>query len=335
MANLKIAQGAQANFNTTDVPIEKTKISFTYETVEGIEYMLVHYDFDTLKRVGTPSLTKIAQFIINNNDVKTMIETTIENYLTQEFGMDLDEFITNLTNEIQEINEELAKKLDKKPDGTNPLINGNDKINTIYLPDMISGMTNCGTYDASTGTMLIDLRTPPSREWMKNDYVTAVVAGDYYPDGTKDITTPIVFAVGDWAVYDGENWYIIPNTDAVSSVNGKTGAVVLSKSDIGLGNVDNVKQASKTDFDIHVNDLTMHFEKGEKEKLGSAITKITNEAGGEFEADSEGVVMIATGTNSDAGLTKLYTSQGNNRDGSINQQYLTSWINGIVTFIEF
>ena len=38
---------------------------------------------------------------------------------------------------------------------------------------------------------------------------------------------------------------------AVSSVNSKTGAVTLSKSDVGLGNVDNVKQASKTEFDAH------------------------------------------------------------------------------------
>lgn len=39
----------------------------------------------------------------------------------------------------------------------------------------------------------------------------------------------------------------------VKSVAGKKGAVTLSKSDVGLGNVDNVKQASKTEFDAHVN----------------------------------------------------------------------------------
>jgi hypothetical protein len=38
---------------------------------------------------------------------------------------------------------------------------------------------------------------------------------------------------------------------AVKSVAGKTGIVTVSKSDVGLGNVDNVKQASKTEFDEH------------------------------------------------------------------------------------
>lgn len=35
----------------------------------------------------------------------------------------------------------------------------------------------------------------------------------------------------------------------VASVNNKTGAVVLNKSDIGLSNVDNIKQANKAEFD--------------------------------------------------------------------------------------
>lgn len=38
----------------------------------------------------------------------------------------------------------------------------------------------------------------------------------------------------------------------VTSVNAKTGAVVLAKGDVGLGNVDNLKQATKTEFDAHL-----------------------------------------------------------------------------------
>jgi hypothetical protein len=43
---------------------------------------------------------------------------------------------------------------------------------------------------------------------------------------------------------------------AVKSVAGKTGAVALSKSDVGLGNVDNAKQATKVEFDAHKTDFT-------------------------------------------------------------------------------
>lgn len=46
---------------------------------------------------------------------------------------------------------------------------------------------------------------------------------------------------------------------AVKSVNGKTGSVVLGKSDIGLGNVDNVQQASKTEFNIHASNNDKHI----------------------------------------------------------------------------
>lgn len=39
----------------------------------------------------------------------------------------------------------------------------------------------------------------------------------------------------------------------VQSVNNKTGAVVLGKNDVGLGNLDNVRQATKQEFNNHVN----------------------------------------------------------------------------------
>lgn len=46
--------------------------------------------------------------------------------------------------------------------------------------------------------------------------------------------------------------------NTVTSVAGRTGAVTLSKSDVGLGNVDNVKQATKTEFETHLAD-TAHI----------------------------------------------------------------------------
>jgi len=40
--------------------------------------------------------------------------------------------------------------------------------------------------------------------------------------------------------------------NAVTTVAGRTGAIVVAKGDVGLANVDNVKQASKTEFDAHL-----------------------------------------------------------------------------------
>lgn len=45
----------------------------------------------------------------------------------------------------------------------------------------------------------------------------------------------------------------------VQSVNNKTGAVDLSKSDIGLSNVENIKQASKTEFDTLNQSVASHL----------------------------------------------------------------------------
>lgn len=47
--------------------------------------------------------------------------------------------------------------------------------------------------------------------------------------------------------------------NTVTSVAGRTGAVVVSKSDVGLSNVDNIKQASKTEFDAHLADYATHI----------------------------------------------------------------------------
>jgi len=41
--------------------------------------------------------------------------------------------------------------------------------------------------------------------------------------------------VGDWAVYNGTVWQKVDNTETVTSVNGQTGAVVLTTTDIAEG----------------------------------------------------------------------------------------------------
>ena len=56
----------------------------------------------------------------------------------------------------------------------------------------------------------------------------------------------------------------IDSLQAVKSVAGKTGIVTLSKSDVGLSNVDNVQQASKAEFDSHNQDFTRHITEEER-----------------------------------------------------------------------
>jgi hypothetical protein len=55
------------------------------------------------------------------------------------------------------------------------------------------------------------------------------VAGTTNLDGITD------WQVGDWAIYNGTVWQKVDNTDAVSSVNGQTGTVVLTTTNIAEG----------------------------------------------------------------------------------------------------
>jgi hypothetical protein len=55
------------------------------------------------------------------------------------------------------------------------------------------------------------------------------VAGSTNLNGITD------WQVGDWAVYNGSVWQKIDNTDAVTSVNGYTGTVVLTTTDVAEG----------------------------------------------------------------------------------------------------
>lgn len=55
----------------------------------------------------------------------------------------------------------------------------------------------------------------------------------------------IVASDGKSYIYDGSAWLELSSAAPVTSINGQTGVVVLSKADIGLGNVDNTSDADK------------------------------------------------------------------------------------------
>jgi len=90
------------------------------------------------------------------------------------------------------------------------------------LPAAVLGaLSYQGTWDASTNTP-----TLASSTGTKGYYYVVSVAGSTNLNGITD------WKVGDWAVFNGSVWQKIDNTDAVTSVNGYTGAVVLTAADI-------------------------------------------------------------------------------------------------------
>ena len=102
-------------------------------------------------------------------------------------------------------------------------LDGGGTVPTSQLPAAVLGALKYqGTWNASTNTP-----TLASGVGTQGYYYVVSVAGSTNLDG---ITT---WAVGDWAIYSGTEWQKIDNTDAVTSVNGYTGTVVLTASDVG------------------------------------------------------------------------------------------------------
>lgn len=97
------------------------------------------------------------------------------------------------------------------------------KVPTSQIPQM-GDLNYQGTWNASTNTP-----TLTSSSGTKGFYYVVSVAGSTNLNGITD------WKVGDWAVFNGSVWEKIDNTDAVTSVNGFTGTVVLTTTDIAEG----------------------------------------------------------------------------------------------------
>jgi hypothetical protein len=99
------------------------------------------------------------------------------------------------------------------------------KVPVSELPAAVLGaLSYQGTWDAATNTP-----TLTSSVGTKGYYYVVNVAGNTNLNGITD------WIVGDWAVYNGTVWQKVDNTDAVTSVNGLTGTVVLTTTNVAEG----------------------------------------------------------------------------------------------------
>ena len=99
----------------------------------------------------------------------------------------------------------------------------NGKVTLTQIPDSVLGQLEyMGTWNFTT--------LPTATQ--KGQYWIASTSGNGY-------------VVGDWSVWNGTAFDKVDNTDAVATVAGRTGNVVLTKSDVGLANVDNTSDSAK------------------------------------------------------------------------------------------
>lgn len=101
----------------------------------------------------------------------------------------------------------------------------NGLLKSQYLPSFVTGgLTFKGVFDATADT----LPTPAEGEGGNDGWMYTVSIG-----GTVNTAAgATVVQAGDTLISDGVAWVAIARVDAVTSVNGKTGAVVLAAGDI-------------------------------------------------------------------------------------------------------
>jgi hypothetical protein len=102
------------------------------------------------------------------------------------------------------------------------------KVPLTQIPDSVLGQLEYkGTYDMATAL-------PAASTANKGEYYIA-----------SNATLANGYIIGDWAVSNGTSWDKIDNTDAVQTVQGRTGAVVITATDVGLGSVNNTADSAK------------------------------------------------------------------------------------------
>jgi len=99
-------------------------------------------------------------------------------------------------------------------------LDSNGKVPLVQINDALIGNVNFqGLWNAATNTPT--LANPPA----------SGTKGHYYIVSTAGTFAGISFEVGDWIISDGTAWGKVDNTDAVSSVFGRTGNVIAANGD--------------------------------------------------------------------------------------------------------
>lgn len=102
-------------------------------------------------------------------------------------------------------------------------LGGDGKVKAAQLPASVVGAVSYqGSWNASTNTPTI----PSAASGNKGYYYVVSTAGSTNIDGITD------WKISDWIISNGTTWEKVDNTDSVTSIAGKTGAVTLAIADI-------------------------------------------------------------------------------------------------------
>jgi hypothetical protein len=174
----------------------------------------------------------------NINTLTTTVgdnKTAIENSLAAEVTARTNADATNLTAAKDYTDSEITANVTNKKGVANGLapLGADAKIAETFLPDSIVGQVEyMGTYDISGGT-----EPATAAAANKGHYYIISVAGSRagFVGNDGDDTE---FAIGDWIISDGTKWSKVSNSDAVTTVHGRNGAIVSVAGDYTANQVD-------------------------------------------------------------------------------------------------
>lgn len=194
-----------------------------------------------------PGLNDIIDDIINNQIVtQAVLQSSVANYKNANgdtlFSIDWngtidDSFIrANMTAQERTAFRDKIDAISKTPNGTDLLIGTNNKVNDIYLPDTIFGQLRWGGKFNNSGIITATANFPE----LEGVLIDTIDQADYYgvffiavmADAEEYDLDEETYKNGDWALVSGDGFIKANNSDAVQSVNGYTGTVVLNISDI-------------------------------------------------------------------------------------------------------
>lgn len=168
-------------------------------------------------------------------------------------------------------------------------LDGGGTVPTSQLPAAVLGAVKYqGTWDANANSP-----TLASSVGTEGYYYVVSVAGSTNLNGITD------WKIGDWAIYNGTAWQKIDNTDAVTSVNGYTGTVVLSYTDVGAPSTSGTNATGTWGISISGNAATVTngvYTTGTQSIAGAKTFTDALTATADSAFTSTGAVQLSSGT---------------------------------------
>ena len=168
-------------------------------------------------------------------------------------------------------------------------LDGGGTVPTSQLPAAVLGALKYqGTWDANANSP-----TLASSVGTQGYYYVVSVAGSTNLNGITD------WKIGDWAIYNGTAWQKIDNTDAVTSVNGYTGTVVLGYADVGAPSTSGTNATGTWGISISGNAATVTngvYTTGTQSIAGAKTFTDALTATADSAFTSTGAVQLSSGT---------------------------------------